>query len=163
MHKTSQFAVVLCALLTSFLCVGALSVPRVGAENQPDALYIGSNACSDCHMEQYERFMEFSKKANSWHSVEVMRSNLTDDELKTCFECHTTGYGKPGGFVSKEKTPELAHVGCETCHGPGSVHAEFGDPADISLKPTMEKCLSCHNEERIEAFNFKPLIYSGAH
>ncbi len=163
MQKNYHFAAVLFVLFVVFLGAGVFSAPFVSAESPPDAKFIGSKACGDCHMEQYERFIEFSKKANSWHSIEIMRSNLTEDELETCFECHTTGYGEPGGFVSWEKTPDLAHVGCETCHGPGSVHAEYGDPQDISLQPTMEMCMSCHNEDRIEAFNFKPLIYSGAH
>ncbi|TVM16413.1 cytochrome C [Oceanidesulfovibrio indonesiensis] len=163
MQKNYQFVAVLFVLSMVFFGFGAFSAPSVGAETPSNAEYVGSAACADCHAEEYERFMEFSKKAHSWHSVEIMSSNLTDEELRTCFECHTTGYGKPGGFVSWEKTPDLAHVGCETCHGPGSVHTEYGDPEDITLKPTMEQCISCHSEERVEAFNFKPLIYSGAH
>lgn len=163
MRKSFAFIAVLVGMFAGLLGVSLFVAPGAVAETPPDAQYIGSKACADCHAEQYDRFMEYSKKAHSWHSIEIMSSNLTDDDLKTCYECHTTGYGKPGGFVSKEETPDLAHVGCETCHGPGSVHAEYGDPANITLEPTMDRCLSCHNEERVEAFNFKPLIYSGAH
>jgi hypothetical protein len=163
MHTRYSLIATVIVVVAVFLFAGALSAPRVAAESTQGATFIGSAACNDCHPDQYERFKKFSKKARSWHSVEVMRSNLTSEELATCFECHTTGYGEPGGFVSAEETPELAHVGCETCHGPGSVHAEFGDAADITLEPSMEDCLACHNEQRVEAFNFKPLIYSGAH
>jgi hypothetical protein len=28
---------------------------------------------------------------------------------------------------------------------------------------TMEDCTRCHNSERVEAFNFKPVLFGGAH
>ena len=68
-----------------------------------------------------------------------------------------------GNNQSIETTPELADVGCETCHGPGSEHAENQDPQSISRKPAVETCTACHNSERIQDFKFKPLIFSGAH
>ena len=126
--------------------------------------YAGSKACADCHDEQYENFARHSKKAKSWHSVEIMASDLTPQEVRECYGCHTTGYGQPGGFVSFEQTPELGHAGCEVCHGPGSEHAEQGgDPELIKRSLTLDDCTTCHNEERVGAFNFKPLLYGGAH
>lgn len=87
--------------------------------------YVGSDACGDCHEEEYGRFQEYSKKARSWRSVEIMAPKLTPDELRECYACHTTGYGR-GGFVDYASTPHLADVGCETCHGPGAAHAAEG-------------------------------------
>ena len=144
-------------LLLGALCVCAL--PAVAAE---EATFIGSKACGECHEGEYSRFQTYSKKAKSWHSVSVMASKLTPEELRGCYTCHTTGHGK-GGFVDVDKTPHLADVGCETCHGPGGRHAESGDPADIRRTPRMEDCVTCHNSTRVKAFNFKPLIASGAH
>jgi len=92
-----------------------------------------------------------------------MLSDLKPHEAEKCFECHTTGYGKPGGFVSYETTPEMADVGCETCHGPGALHAEDGDPELIRRTPVVKDCKVCHNEERMGDFNFRPLMFSGAH
>jgi len=93
-----------------------------------------------------------------------MANGLTDDEVKTCYACHTTGYGKPGGFVSFEKTPEMANAGCEVCHGPGSEHADSGGDAKlIVLKMKISDCEVCHNAERVKAFNFKPMLFGGAH
>jgi hypothetical protein len=47
------------------------------------------------------------KKAASYRSIERLRKGLTEDEIKGCYACHTTGYGKPGGFTSPEETPHL--------------------------------------------------------
>ncbi|WP_415517725.1 MAG: multiheme c-type cytochrome [Desulfovibrio aminophilus] len=127
------------------------------------ASFVGSKACGQCHEGEYSRFSKYSKKAHSWKSIAVMRKKLTPQELQGCYDCHTTGHGKPGGFVSIEKTPDLADVGCETCHGPGSVHAASGDPKDIQRTPTLEGCQTCHNAERVADFRFKPLIAAGAH
>ena len=42
-----------------------------------------------------------------------------------CLQCHVTGFGKPGGFTSREETPDLLGVQCEMCHGPGSLYTEM--------------------------------------
>ena len=124
--------------------------------------YVGSAACKDCHEEQYENFTKFAKKSHSDRSVKVMASDLTEAELAECYGCHATGYGKPGGFVSYEKTPHLADAGCEVCHGPGSGHVESGgDTTLIKGKLTRTDCETCHNEDRVKSFNFKPLLYGG--
>lgn len=144
-------------------CLGSLclawSMPAL-AENA----YVGVNACKDCHEEQFDKFTKYSKKARSAHSVQIMASDLSQDELAQCYACHSTGYGKPGGFVSYEKTPHLGDAGCEVCHGPGKDHVDSG--GDVSLikgRVTMQDCESCHNADRVRSFNYKPLIFSGAH
>jgi hypothetical protein len=151
-------------LLATMLILG-IAVPVRGADNdkQNDKRYIGSQACRDCHEQEYDSYDRYAKKRHSWEHISAMRKGLTEPEFKTCFGCHTTGYGKPSGFVSAERTPNLKNVGCEACHGPGSVHAESEDPADIKGSLTIKDCTGCHNEERVAAFNFTPLIHGGAH
>jgi len=132
------------------------------AENR----YVGSAACKECHEAQYASYQANSKKAHSGKSVKLMASDLTEQELRGCFACHTTGYGQPGGFVSFEKTPQLADAGCEVCHGPGQAHMESGGETSLIKgrgKIRVEDCASCHNEERVRAFGFKPTLYSGGH
>lgn len=125
--------------------------------------YVGASVCAECHAEEYKRFTSYAKKAKSSRSIKVMQPKLTGAELAECYVCHTTGYGKPGGFVDFATTPQMADAGCEVCHGPGSAHAQSGDPADIAGKPAMAVCESCHNGERVKSFNFKPLMQAGAH
>ncbi|MEF2145339.1 MAG: cytochrome c family protein [Desulfovibrionaceae bacterium] len=151
----SKYAILLFLLISAGLAGSAWS--------QESNRYIGSARCGECHDEQHEFFTRDSKKAHSWNSIERMKSNLKPNELKECYTCHTTGYGQPGGFVSYESTPEMADVGCETCHGPGERHAESLDTADIKRTPTIKDCEHCHSKERIHDFQFKPLRFSGAH
>ena len=138
--------------------------PSLAAQRGPEVpVYVGSMACKQCHPDEYQSFMAYAKKSRSFHSVERMKKGLTQEELRQCYSCHTTGYGRPGGFVSPEETPQLKNAGCEVCHGPGSVHVKTGDPKDIKAKLTMNDCKSCHTSERIRAFRFRPLIHGGAH
>ena len=108
-------------------------------------------------------FLTFARKANSYAAVEKMRPKLTPDEYRGCLACHTTGYGEPGGFRSVEETPQLKNAGCEVCHGPGSQHVITGEAIDIKGNLSRQDCESCHSQERVEAFEFKPLIYGGGH
>jgi len=125
--------------------------------------YVGSATCEVCHRAEYENFEKYAKKSHSFQSITAMRKGLTDLELKKCFECHTTGYGEPGGFISETETPHLNNTGCEACHGPGSLHVETEDAKDINGALTAEDCEVCHNSERVQAFSYKPLVYGGAH
>lgn len=92
-----------------------------------------------------------------------MKKGLSREDLKKCFGCHTTGYGKPGGFISVEETPELKNAGCEVCHGPGAKHIKTGKIDDIKKQPTKEDCEVCHISERVKAFRYTPLIHGGGH
>ena len=128
-----------------------------------EPVYVGTEACGECHPDHFEAFTKHSKKAKSFTSVQRMAAKLTPAELKGCYGCHTTGYGKSGGFRSEHETPHLKDAGCEVCHGPGSLHAESEDPEDLSTVIDVEACMTCHNSERVAAFSFKPLLYGGAH
>ncbi len=152
-------------LALAFLCMAMPGGERCGhAEVKNDRnTYVGSKTCRDCHESRYNRHINYSEMALSYVSIELMKKGLTDAEFRECFKCHTTGYGEPGGFRSREETPHLMNAGCEVCHGKGGVHAQTGDPADIRREITIEHCKTCHIPERIESFSFKPLIISGAH
>ena len=97
--------------------------------------YLGVHeVCAKCHHVQYISW-EKQPHAKAFESlkpgkrIEVKRAaNLNHMKDYTedgeCLKCHTTGYGKPGGFVSLKKTPSMTNVQCESCHGPGSEYVE---------------------------------------
>ncbi|MBU4186388.1 MAG: cytochrome c family protein, partial [Proteobacteria bacterium] len=75
--------------------------------------------CKDCHAEHVETYSRWKYSRN--FRILEMRGKDRDPE---CLRCHTTGYGKPGGFVDIEKTPDMKNVQCEACHGPASLHVD---------------------------------------
>lgn len=147
------------------LAVGTLHLAGMLPATQPadDGYYVGSEACLDCHPDEYQSYLNFAKKAKSYDAVKKMQPKLTPSEYRGCLKCHTTGYGEPGGFRSEEETPELRNAGCEVCHGPGGRHATSAQATDIRGQLTRSVCESCHSQERVEAFEYKPLIFGGGH
>lgn len=125
--------------------------------------YVGCEVCKGCHRDEFYSFIKYARKSKSFESIERVKKGLTKEEIKGCYYCHTTGYGKPGGFISLEKTPHLKNAGCEVCHGPGEFHVNTRDPSYIKRHLTKEDCEVCHTEERVKAFRYKPLIHGGAH
>ena len=131
--------------------------------------FIGSEECGQCHRDQFKSWQDNSRKSKSWETISAMRNGLTDNELKGCYECHTTGYGRETGFVSEEKTPHLKNVGCESCHGPGKLHSETQEFAHIVKTTTIDVCQRCHEKkdeiglDQVNSFRYKGVIYAGAH
>ncbi|MHB8909511.1 MAG: multiheme c-type cytochrome [Syntrophales bacterium] len=144
----------------SLLCL-LLSAFHAGAQGEKS--YVGAEACKGCHEKEHTSFATHSKMSNSFHSISRMKRGLTGEEMKKCYECHTTGYGKPGGFRSEAETPGLKNLGCEACHGPGSSHASSGNPKEIKTHLEIKDCEMCHARDRVAAFNYKPLLFGGAH
>jgi hypothetical protein len=62
--------------------------------------YVGSDVCKSCHENEYRNFITYAKKATSFRSIERVKKGLTEEEVKGCYACHTTGYGKPGETIT---------------------------------------------------------------
>jgi len=151
-------------LAKGFVCIVFFFVICLPALAEDDPIgFVGSDSCMGCHEQEYENFTKYARKSHSFQSVLKMKKGLTSDEVKACYMCHTTGYGKPRGFVSLEQTPELKDAGCEVCHGPGGRHVESEDPSDLGGTVTIQICQKCHTEERVSAFRYKPMVHGGAH
>lgn len=135
----------------------------LGTKPTDENLYVGSMACRECHPEEYNNFVTYSKKSASFESIKKQMKHLTPQEIEKCYPCHTTGYGKPGGFISQEETPHLKNAGCEVCHGPGALHVKTEAPEAIIGHLSKKDCEICHISERVKVFKYKPLIHGGAH
>lgn len=150
--------------MTVFLLISVAAMISPGfSQTIKISVYVGSEVCKQCHKKEYESFTRYAKKSRSYESIERVKKGLTQEEIKGCYSCHTTGYGKPGGFVSVEKTPHLKNAGCEVCHGPAEFHVKTMNPQYIKRKLSVEDCEVCHIEERVKAFRYKPMIHGGAH
>ncbi len=110
--------------------------------------YIGSKACQSCHTEAYDIWQK-SAHGDALATLEKDGHDRDPD----CTGCHVVGLDKVSGFVSRAKTPDLANVGCESCHGPGKDHSL--DPVERKMVKVDEKsCMPCHNSEHSPGFNF---------
>lgn len=139
----------MCLAVSGGVVTYAVGVPA-------DAKYVGSKKCRSCHLKEHKTWRA-TKHYKTFEQLEGPEKKDAD-----CLRCHTTGYGKPGGFVSEEETPDLVGTGCESCHGPGSAHAEAAKDAPeegpwekkINKMP-QNTCVGCHNphvsqKERVE-------------
>jgi cytochrome c553 len=99
------------------------------------ATFVGSEACARCHAPQYEAW----KQSRHSHAYETLEHHARRPAHRhydgECLVCHTVGLGYKGGFRNEILTPHLKHVGCESCHGPGSAHAaDPKNPLYLSLQ-----------------------------
>ena len=139
---------VACAVAVFLALASSALVPAVG---QDGAKYIGSAKCKMCHADQHKAWGEMKhSKAFDALTPEQIKSGK-DDKGRTCVSCHVTGYGK-GGFESVEKSEKLKHVGCEACHGAGSLHQKAMLAAMATEEVPEDKqisrnvgCTGCHN------------------
>jgi len=112
------------------------------------ASYVGVDACLECH-EEVKTFWHADKHQKAWDTL-VQGGKTFDLE---CVSCHTTGYGQPGGAILGA-LKNLKTVQCESCHGPGSIHAEDEDPDSIQLVVPESVCVTCHNAKHSTGFKY---------
>jgi hypothetical protein len=152
-------------------CLALLFLPGAGLANKGEHDFVGSANCKKCHLKEWKSWSE-TKMAKAFENLKPgvaadakkkagldPNKDYTGDQ--TCVKCHVTGMGKPGGFVSIEKTPDRVGVGCEMCHGAGGTYIKDGymtmdnkeykkaDLVAVGMVDTVKKeqCLTCHNAE----------------
>jgi 2',3'-cyclic-nucleotide 2'-phosphodiesterase (5'-nucleotidase family) len=95
--------------------------------------FVGSDQCKGCHSHLkecaiWESVILGSKKKHSHaKAFEALTKYAVKPTLRQfdpeCVVCHTIGYGFEGGYRG-EADARLKNVGCENCHGPGSLHKQ---------------------------------------
>jgi hypothetical protein len=171
------------AFLVASMAMGDPSVEPCSLRAGKTPKYVGAKACKKCHSVEYKTWKK-TKMAKSFevlrpgNAVEAKKKAKLDPQKdftkdKDCLRCHTTGFGKPGGYAippegdspQAKKLQKLAKarqgVQCEACHGPGSLSSKYKKKneeykwADLEKKklldgvlfPDKKNCLSCHNED----------------
>ncbi|MBC8040163.1 MAG: hypothetical protein H7Y06_06450 [Opitutaceae bacterium] len=125
--------------------------------------YVGSPSCLACHPGA-AKVWQGSAHAHAFDSL-VERGSASDP---SCIGCHTVGFGTPTGYRRENGALKLAHVGCESCHGPGSTHVaqrQAGGEITAHFRPLGPgDCMKCHRDEFSRPFEwnkFWPHIQHG--
>ena len=127
-----------------------LAISRAPSGNRaasPAALadYVGSNACSQCHVGQYMKW------ANSSHAraSDPLVPRAFEFEM-SCLNCHATGR------QARKESNEFAgmqSVQCEQCHGPGAAHVAKPASGYGRVANMTTVCASCHTSETSPSFD----------
>lgn len=129
------------------------------AEKLKGDKFLGGEVCSRCHEDVYKAWLDTPHAAAFQSLAEKGRESDSD-----CVGCHTTGHGKPSGYLPDVEgqaaapapgSPDLENVQCEACHGMGTYHDRSGDDF---LKVTEAECSKCHNEEHSPEFEYKEYL-----
>ncbi len=121
-------------------------IPSIMAERaKEEPYYVGMEKCKECHPEHVETYSEWKYSRN--FRILEMRGKEHDPK---CLPCHTTGYGKPGGFISVEETPHMKNIQCEACHGPASLHVKAPTKEEHQRTLNIPKniCTTCHRQHK---------------
>ncbi len=181
----NRVQLVVFAFATMFVAA-AVTTPLTSPTGAADeeAKYVGDATCKKCHFKQHR----YWKKTKLKKALEALKPTTAEDDKAlfdrkteakldpakdystdaSCLKCHTTGYGKPGGYpkdpaANKDQADLMGSVSCEACHGPGSKYtahkqAEIEKDKDAKftydglkdmglIQPDATNCASCHNEE----------------
>lgn len=144
--------------LIAVLILGCMFSSQAGADENK---YVGDpeKNCKLCHKDQVAAWSKWPM-AKAWDRLDDKQKK--DDK---CIGCHVTGYKKPGGFSSIDKTPKLVGIQCEACHGPAADHLKvpLNDKAkkkSTMTVPTEASCKVCHAKAGNP--NFKEFKYQDA-
>ncbi|CAL8979670.1 Perchlorate reductase subunit gamma [Rhodoplanes serenus] len=171
------------SILPIGVALAILFVPGLARSQE----FEGVSVCRKCHIDQAESWAQTSH-AKAFESLKPkvkadakQKGKLDPNKDYTadaaCVGCHTTGFGKPGGFSAATPAAEhknFAVVGCESCHGAGAkFRVEHGNAEERwktgkgeTARETLVKlgqnfdyktaCATCH-------LNYEGSGFTGAH
>jgi hypothetical protein len=149
----------------------------------PEAKYVGSGMCKSCHPDAYKIWKESGHGHAYQTLVDAHKPSLRQYDGE-CVVCHVVGFGYKTGFTDEERTKHLKNVGCESCHGPCSLHVE--DPDDMKLRNAInpwkakvvdgklevrkvvenrinDSCVKCHDTDNSHDYRFETYWPKVAH
>jgi Cytochrome c554 and c-prime len=118
-----------------------------------EAAFVGNEPCRECHAEAFSVW-EKSRHALGYDTLEEKGKQFHLD----CIGCHVTGFQKPGGVCRVDKVRGREDVGCEACHGPGSIHSNDPTAENVLLGNTEQACTGCHDPENSPHFDFREYL-----
>ncbi len=160
--------------------LGIKSVPHPSGRE-----FAGSDVCADCHTAATDVYLD-TTHAHALATLQNLNPPRSYDP--ECISCHVTGWDPQkyfpyiSGYLSEQKTPQMANNGCENCHGPAAEHvaAENGeiDVDDAGLERlraqlrmevvdnegnkddqvfgrVVQKCMECHDLDNSPDFDFQ--------
>ena len=121
---TAALAVILLSCSTTSRTI--LAPPSI-----PGAEFVGSEQCATCHEEIVRDFRTATHARLQRTTREVVKAS---------------------GPKSSVTVKESIDMGCESCHGPGSLHVKAGGGAGTIINPrkSPETCFQCHLEVRAQ-------------
>jgi hypothetical protein len=129
-------------------------------KNRPE--YVGSEKCQSCHQHAY-KVWEKSEHARAYKTLVDAKNPSLRQYDGECVKCHTVGFGYKTGFQD-EKTPppsiaDLKGVGCESCHGPASLHV--AKPHNVQYSQALNKFKYRGNGPEPAAANVQRMNHMG--
>ncbi len=141
-------------------------------EHKSGARFVGSEACSDCHLDEFQIWEDGTDGDHGPHA-HATDSLINPNERgfvarnfdPECLSCHVTGWNPQNhypyisGYKDVDKDQNLFGNGCENCHGPGSKHIQAEEDDDDEALMTRWRdamrltiaeakrsaCMECHD------------------
>ena len=181
MQSMSKLGVVTGVMGLLFLQVSGFA--QEAAEKKPQAAYIGVEACGKCHKRdstgnQLGQWKE-TKHAKAYATLATPEAKkiaaekgIADPQKDDkCLKCHVTAHGVDASLIAEPAEGKKGHqiedgVGCESCHGPGSLYkkrktmkSREASVAAGLIIPDEKTCKKCHNEESptFKGFNYEEM------
>ncbi len=121
-----------------------------GVATKPHALLVGSETCAACHTPAY-----FAWRATAHaRAFETLLARGRQYDLD-CVSCHITSGDDPAAELAG--VMQRKGVGCESCHGAGSLHADqpHARTPTIARAVPEARCVVCHDRE-----HGRPFVYA---
>jgi predicted CXXCH cytochrome family protein len=137
---------------------GEVAVLKRKSAGLDETAFAGETVCASCH----------EPEARQWRTTShaFAYKTLLDRHRHfhpRCVGCHVLGFGQPGGFEIGAAETHLQNVQCESCHGPGALHAADPGKGHIRREVGPEVCLGCHDAAHSDAFDYEKKIQAVIH